>query len=77
MQPSKRDEKMMAEGWWPVALVATRLGVSPSTVYRWVDDAAVVQKEVMGKKYVSLESVVAHVGPEAAHWLQAASRASA
>ena len=57
--------KAMAEaGYVPVYAVAHRLGLAPTTIYRWAHAGVVASQIVSGMRFVLRASLREHVGAE-------------
>lgn len=57
-----RDLMMRQNGYITVAEVARKMGVDDSRVYRWLDEGKIQGERVLNKRYVSLKSLVKHLG---------------
>lgn len=64
-ETSKVDEAMLSKGWVTLAVAREKLGVSTSSIYRMVERGTLSSTVAAGKKYVSIASCVAFLGPEA------------
>lgn len=60
--PSELDRKMMEQGYLSVAMVAEKLGVHIATIYRKLELGELKGREIIGRKYVELESAVKLAG---------------
>lgn len=60
------EAKLRAQGFVPVAHVASKLAMNPGSVYRWIAEKEVVSMKLGNKRFIKLDSVVKKVGAEAA-----------
>lgn len=60
----KRDHVMRERGYLPTQLLAERMGVHVSTIYRLVAKGELLSEQFLGKTYVSLASAIAYAGGE-------------
>lgn len=59
------DQSMRDKGWLLVAEAARKIGVTPQTIYRWIEDKKVTGLRDGYRRYVSWASVMKHLGPHA------------
>lgn len=60
------DEAMLSRGWITFRNAADKMLVSVSSIYRLVDDGKLEWQKAAGKKYVSIQSCLDYLGPDAA-----------
>lgn len=66
---TKRDAAMATKGYIPATQVAKITGYNESTIYRWVDEGLVEGVLVAKSRYVKMDSLLKHLGPEGAKLL--------
>lgn len=69
MKLTKQEEAMLAKGFASVRIVAEKMQVHFSTVYRLIEQNKVRGIKAGVKQYVEIKSVVEYLGPEAAKLL--------
>lgn len=62
----KRDAGMALKGYIPAAQAAQMTGYNESTIYRWLDEKTIEGVLVANSRYVKVDSLAKHLGPEAA-----------
>lgn len=67
---SKQAELMRQRGFITVKEIAAKIGITKTTVYRWVEQGKVAEERVGAARYISLASLVQHLGPTAAKMLE-------
>ena len=58
------DSVMKARGLFSVSEISQKLGVHPTTVYRWIDANKIEGGRAGGRRYVDLESLKEFLGEE-------------
>jgi excisionase family DNA binding protein len=66
---SAQTDTLKDKGFVPAAEAARRTGVTVYTIYRWVNDKKIDGFQVATHWFVSLASLVKHLGPKAAEAL--------
>lgn len=69
MNYTKQEVAMLAKGYASVRIVADKIQVHFSTVYRLIQAEKLRGIQVGSKHYVEIKSLLEHVGPEAAKLL--------
>lgn len=67
----KQAELMRQRGFVTVKEIATKLGITKTTVYRWVEQGKVAEERIGAARYISLSSLAQHLGPTARQMLEA------
>lgn len=60
------NARMRAQGYWTVEDLSTKVCMSKSGIYKWIDEQRVRSTRIGNAVFVELDSVITHLGPEAA-----------
>lgn len=62
---AKRNAAMSQRGYISAPDAAKLIGHAQSTLYRWIDDGLIEGVEIAASRYIKVESLIKHLGPDA------------
>lgn len=66
METAKSARGLAVDGYLKAMEVSAKTGMNVTTIYRWIDAGKVKGMTSAGHRYVEIESLIKHLGEEAA-----------